>query len=204
MISSSRTGLPKPLARLLAIHVIEPPVLSSPAPCSPRIFPCSARKISLFLRVKTSLYAQPAPRAFRADFAAVPVWRRLSAGATWGEVRPFSPAPSPAGGARRSRPGVVRAPRRFSRRREFCLTPKSWVLSAPAPSRLEESALFEPHCLHDRLGGGHARLSSEPRLGGLRKPLDRVAICSIYVLCVPKARLTSGGRFHPESCRLIW
>jgi len=22
--------------------------------------------------------------------------------------------------------------------------------------------------------------------------------------CAPKARVTSGGRFHPESCRLIW
>ena len=22
--------------------------------------------------------------------------------------------------------------------------------------------------------------------------------------CAPKARITSGGRFHPESCRLIW
>jgi hypothetical protein len=22
--------------------------------------------------------------------------------------------------------------------------------------------------------------------------------------CAPKARNTSGGRFHPESCRLIW
>jgi hypothetical protein len=25
-----------------------------------------------------------------------------------------------------------------------------------------------------------------------------------FVPCVPKARLTSGGRFHQESCRLIW
>ena len=24
------------------------------------------------------------------------------------------------------------------------------------------------------------------------------------VRCAPKARVTSGGRFHPESCRLIW
>jgi hypothetical protein len=23
-------------------------------------------------------------------------------------------------------------------------------------------------------------------------------------LCAPKARITNGGRFHPESCRLIW
>jgi hypothetical protein len=22
--------------------------------------------------------------------------------------------------------------------------------------------------------------------------------------CAPKARITNGGRFHPESCRLIW
>ena len=22
--------------------------------------------------------------------------------------------------------------------------------------------------------------------------------------CAPKARITSGGRYHPESCRLIW
>ena len=22
--------------------------------------------------------------------------------------------------------------------------------------------------------------------------------------CAPKARITSGGGFHPESCRLIW
>ena len=22
--------------------------------------------------------------------------------------------------------------------------------------------------------------------------------------CAPTARITSGGRFHPESCRLIW
>ena len=25
-----------------------------------------------------------------------------------------------------------------------------------------------------------------------------------YWQCAPKARITSGGRFHPESCRLIW
>jgi len=24
------------------------------------------------------------------------------------------------------------------------------------------------------------------------------------IQCAPKARITSGGRFHPESCRLIW
>ena len=24
------------------------------------------------------------------------------------------------------------------------------------------------------------------------------------IRCAPKARVTSGGRFHPESCRLIW
>jgi hypothetical protein len=26
----------------------------------------------------------------------------------------------------------------------------------------------------------------------------------VYWQCAPKARITSGGRFHPESCRLIW
>jgi hypothetical protein len=25
-----------------------------------------------------------------------------------------------------------------------------------------------------------------------------------FWLCAPKARITSGGRFHPDSCRLIW
>jgi hypothetical protein len=25
-----------------------------------------------------------------------------------------------------------------------------------------------------------------------------------YWPCAPKARIISGGRFHPESCRLIW
>ena len=31
--------------------------------------------------------------------------------------------------------------------------------------------------------------------------------CGAYVAswqCAPKARIISGGRFHPESCRLIW
>jgi protease II len=26
----------------------------------------------------------------------------------------------------------------------------------------------------------------------------------LYWRCAPKARITSGGRIHPESCRLIW
>src|SRR5450759_5864239 len=37
-------------------------------------------------------------------------------------------------------------------------------------------------------------------------PLSRKRTLTIYVAywqCAPKARITSGGRFHPESCRLI-
>jgi hypothetical protein len=27
---------------------------------------------------------------------------------------------------------------------------------------------------------------------------------AVPIQCAPTARITSGGRFHPESCRLIW
>jgi hypothetical protein len=38
-------------------------------------------------------------------------------------------------------------------------------------------------------------------IGGMNAPFY------VYVsrwLCAPKARIISGGGFHPESCRLIW
>ena len=44
----------------------------------------------------------------------------------------------------------------------------------------------------DRQPGAHAR-GGEPIELGCRK-----------WQCAPMARFTSGGRFHPESCRLLW
>ena len=31
-----------------------------------------------------------------------------------------------------------------------------------------------------------------------------ICVLARFSQCAPKARVTSGGRFHPESCRLIW
>jgi hypothetical protein len=53
------------------------------------------------------------------------------------------------------------------------------------------------------LSGVRARLSpffDDARPRHRRDDPDHVA----YWQCAPKARITSGGRFHPESCRLIW
>jgi hypothetical protein len=56
------------------------------------------------------------------------------------------------------------------------------------------------------------RAEQDVRLGeATNSDADRPAIAYLpnggYVVgwrCAPKARITSGGRFHPESCRLIW
>ena len=68
----------------------------------------------------------------------------------------------------------------------------------------------------DRFGGEAASLrcrngsllrrpSSGPHLRRAwpRRATDVARICPT-LRCAPKACITRGGRFHPESCRLIW
>lgn len=40
-------------------------------------------------------------------------------------------------------------------------------------------------------------------IGELGHEVRSAHLCQAF-RCAPKARVTSGGRFHPESCRLIW
>ena len=39
---------------------------------------------------------------------------------------------------------------------------------------------------------------------GYKYDLRNVADLARPIQCAPTARITSGGRFHPESCRLVW
>ena len=46
--------------------------------------------------------------------------------------------------------------------------------------------------------------SIRKRLGDLSSRLGDADWLAHSIRCAPTARSTSGGRFHPESCRLIW
>ncbi|MFZ3182030.1 MAG: hypothetical protein WA156_17925 [Methylocystis silviterrae] len=41
-------------------------------------------------------------------------------------------------------------------------------------------------------------------IGGATVWAAAKAFLAALIQCAPTARVTSGGRFHPESCRLIW
>ena len=76
-------------------------------------------------------------------------------------------------------------------------TPQKWTVGR---HQVEGGDLDGLLALLSRIGAGEER-----RLGGRESRIFLPDFaCSCYVLCVPKARFTSGGRFHPESCRLIW
>ena len=53
----------------------------------------------------------------------------------------------------------------------------------------------------DKLAEQAASALRNVKLVGSR---DRHRVYVGYWQCAPKARITSGGGFHPESCRLIW
>src|ERR1700675_2655865 len=56
---------------------------------------------------------------------------------------------------------------------------------------------FDAFCM-----GPHRQVSSHTQLAA---SFISGQTCDVaYWQCAPKARITSGGRFHPESCRLIW
>jgi hypothetical protein len=59
------------------------------------------------------------------------------------------------------------------------------------------------------LNGRHTGTTDIPLTDNGRRLAERMRpklskLAFVLVLCVPKARIASGGRFHPESCRLIW
>src|SRR5664279_4670553 len=104
---------------------------------------------------------------------------------------------------KRSRLSVSISPSRYSRStastQKISYHPAA-VEAALCPGVLPEaSAVPGRHrslCLIASLvaGAQGARPHGAPDAAGLREAL----------WCAPKARVTSGGRFHPESCRLIW
>ena len=56
----------------------------------------------------------------------------------------------------------------------------------------------------DTLKGLADELGPLARAGTVAEALDFGDVVMVSFRCAPKARVTSGGGFRPESCRLIW
>ena len=57
----------------------------------------------------------------------------------------------------------------------------------------------------DRHGDARRKLTVDwESLAPIKLDATRIPTEVCTIRCAPKARVTSGGRFHPESCRLIW